>query len=123
MGNNIIQTTTGNVCIGGTIAASQKLEVIGNIALGDSTTGDYDAWLYFKDDGNNTAHKFGWDDGLGALASDDPLVLFSTQTVELRNDGADPEVTYIVLYNKDGEKCYIYPNTTQDGIVVSATKP
>jgi len=43
------------------------------VAVGDSSTGDYDGWIYASDDGNITAHKFGWDDGLGVWMTDEIL--------------------------------------------------
>ncbi|MEZ5935825.1 MAG: hypothetical protein R3F54_28730 [Alphaproteobacteria bacterium] len=35
----------------------------------------------------------------------------------------DTDVVYLRLKNADGEACFIYPNATQDGIVVQATRP
>ncbi len=36
---------------------------------------------------------------------------------------SDIDITYWLMYNADGEVCYVYPNATQDGILVSASKP
>jgi hypothetical protein len=35
----------------------------------------------------------------------------------------DTDITYLALRNANGTKCYIYPNATGNGIVVSTTKP
>lgn len=47
----------------GTLAPAHALEIVGNIALGDSTTGDVNAIIYFQDDASVTAESFAWDDG------------------------------------------------------------
>jgi len=54
--------SVGNVGIG-TTAPAHKLHIVGNFALGDSTTGDTDGIIYFADDGSITAESFKWDDG------------------------------------------------------------
>ena len=41
----------------------------------------------------------------------------------LGKGATDTDITYWRLQNADGEACYIYPNATQDAIVVSNTKP
>lgn len=35
----------------------------------------------------------------------------------------DKDVTFLALRNADGELAYIFPNATQDGITVQATRP
>jgi hypothetical protein len=45
---------------------------VGSVAIGDTTTGDHDAILYFSDDGSGTAESIKWDDGTEKfIASDD----------------------------------------------------
>jgi hypothetical protein len=56
--------SSGNVGIG-TTSPGAKLDVEGNIVLGDSTTGDIDGFLYFADDGDKTSHYLQWNDGAG----------------------------------------------------------
>lgn len=48
---------------------------------------------------------------------------FGSKPSPVKRGDSDTDITYIALYNSDGEKCYIYPNATQDGITVSGTKP
>ena len=49
-------------------------------------------------------------------SNDAPMVEFGRGTT-------DTDVVYLLLRNADGEVSYIYPNATQNGIVVQATKP
>ena len=42
---------------------------------------------------------------------------------EINQGDSDVDITYWLMYNADGEVCYVYPNATQDGILVSASKP
>jgi len=45
---------------------------VGSVAIGDTTTGDHDAILYFADDGSYTTESIKWDDGTSKfIASDD----------------------------------------------------
>ena len=97
---------------------------IGKIAVGTetdwtSTTSTQDGYMAFSvvEDGSlneririkSTGNiVFKWATGVEAM---------------LGRGETDTDITYIALYNADGEKCYIYPNTDQDDIVVSGTKP
>ncbi|MFW9873324.1 MAG: hypothetical protein ACFFG0_09495 [Candidatus Thorarchaeota archaeon] len=45
------------------------------------------------------------------------------QIAEIGRGTTDTNITYISLYNTDGELCYVYPNADQNGIVVSGAKP
>ena len=47
----------------GTSSPAHNLHLVGNFALGDTTTGDIDAIIYFGDDGDVTAESFMWNDG------------------------------------------------------------
>ena len=47
----------------GTSSPAHNLHLVGNFALGDTTTGDTDAIIYFGDDGDVTAESFMWNDG------------------------------------------------------------
>ena len=54
-----------------------------------------------------------------------PLVVsdVSGEMVEVDRGTTDTDITFIKLYNADGEACYIYPNADQNAIVVQAAKP
>jgi len=71
----IVALGDGKVGIG-TNAPAHKLHLVGNIALGDTTTGDVDGIIYFGDDGNVAAESIKWDDG------DDRFELSNTIRVE-----------------------------------------
>lgn len=43
--------------------------------------------------------------------------------MELGRGSTDTDITFIRLYNADGESAYVYPNATQDGITVSGSAP
>jgi len=42
---------------------------------------------------------------------------------EVGRGTTDTDIVYLLLRNADGEVSYIFPNATQNGIVVQATKP
>ena len=62
----------GNVGIA-TKAPPQALSVAGNIATGDTTTGDVDVFHYFSTDGSWTGEYLKWDDGAGEFQLSDDL--------------------------------------------------
>lgn len=47
----------------------------------------------------------------------------ATPMVEFGRGTTDTDVVYLLLRNSDGEVSYIFPNATQNGITVQATKP
>ena len=53
------------------------------------------------------------DDGGGANA---PAAVIGRGTT-------DTDVVFLALRNSDGELAYVFPNATQDGITVQATRP
>ena len=64
----------GNVGIG-TLNPPERLSVVGNIATGDTATGDVDVYHYFSTDGSWTTEYLKWDDGLGEFQFSDDLVV------------------------------------------------
>lgn len=42
---------------------------------------------------------------------------------EIGRGETDTDITYLKMFNADGEACYVYPNADQNDITVSATKP
>ena len=43
--------------------------------------------------------------------------------MEIGRGTSDTDITYIRLYNADGESAYMYPNADQDAAVVSGSAP
>ena len=43
--------------------------------------------------------------------------------MEIGRGTTDADATFIALYNTDGEKAYVLPNATQDGITVQSGRP
>ena len=66
----------------GTLSPPERLTVVGNIATGDTTTGDVDVYKYFSTDGSYTDEYFPkWDDGLGRFEISDDLDITGNLTV------------------------------------------
>ena len=59
------------------------------------------------------------DDGTAEITDDES----DAPAVEIGRGTTDTDVVYIALRNSDGELAYIFPNATQNGITVQATKP
>lgn len=47
----------------------------------------------------------------------------SEPAIEFGRGTTDTDVVYLALRNSDGELAYIFPNATQNGITVQASKP
>jgi hypothetical protein len=84
--------------------AGDTADVVTTISSGDGTSDDTIL--------NNATGGFEFE-----IVNDANQIIFG-QSGAVDTDGA-----YILMQNLDGEDCYIYPNATQDDIVVSATKP
>lgn len=78
----------GNVGIDNNNPAT-KLHVVGNITLGDSTTGDIDAILYFADDASVTAESIMWNDGNSQFELSDDIDVTGNVVVSGTVDGKD----------------------------------
>jgi len=59
---NAERVEADSICIGGTLA-NQVLSVVGNIATGDTATGDVDIYHYFSTNNSWTTEYLMWDDG------------------------------------------------------------
>ena len=59
----------------GTLSPPERLSIVGNIAIGDSTEGDVDVFHYFSTDGSWTAKYLKYDDGLGEFQFNDDLTV------------------------------------------------
>jgi len=119
---------TGNVGIG-TTGPTQALEVVGNIAqageatalyldYGSSGAEDHDIYLYFGDDGDNTAHSIRWDDGLSAFLTQEKLMVNTIteagSAMTIGPGGADRDLTLKTgpKSGLDGANILIDPNTS-----------
>jgi hypothetical protein len=85
----------------GTLAPAHALEIVGNVAIGDSTTGDVDAFIYFQDDASVTAESFAWDDGNGSFQLTDDIQL--TGNVSL-GDSTTGDVDAIIYFADDASQ-------------------
>lgn len=84
----------GNVGIG-TASPAHLLHLSGgNIALGDTTTGDVDAIIYFADDASVTAESFSWDDGSDKFIFSNDIQIAGTRVI-----GTNSTNTYIDIDN------------------------
>jgi hypothetical protein len=63
--------------------------------------------------------------GIGTVNPQDLLDIQYAAGVKLTTfrGTTNTAITGWIMYNADGEACYVYPNATQDGIIVSATIP
>ena len=85
----LIIDANGNVGIG-TVVPPEVLSVVGNIATGDTTTGDVDVYHYISTDGSWTSEYFPkWDDGLGRFEISDDLDVTGNITLSGTVDGVD----------------------------------
>jgi hypothetical protein len=70
--------------------------------------------------------KLGGEVGIGTNSPDEKFEIewgSASIDFEVGQGTTDMDITFITLRNADGEKCYIYPNADQDGIIVSSSKP
>lgn len=51
------------------------------------------------------------------------VIDFKGVEVAIGRGTTDADITYIRLQNADGESAYCFPNATQDGITVQASRP
>lgn len=68
----LVITNVGDVGIGTTVPP-ERFSVVGNIATGDTTTGDVDVFHYFSIDGSWVTEYFKWDDGNSRFELSDDL--------------------------------------------------
>ena len=62
----------------GTLSPPERISVVGNIAMGDTATGDVDVYLYFGTDGSWLTKYLMYDDGEGRFKLSDDLYLSGT---------------------------------------------
>jgi len=95
---------------------------------------DTDSLKLFFGAGNDASITFDGDSlniVANAVTSTDIIISASTTTVkdgtgdqmDIGRGTGDTNITFIKLFNTDGEVAYIYPNADQNGIVVQATHP
>lgn len=85
------------------------------ISLGDTTTGDADAIIYFADDASATAEDLRWDDGLDAFSLSDELVQATAAPVILITDtDVNTDVT-TQAEMVDSAAVHIYTEADGDG--------
>ena len=102
------------ITIAGDVVVDSTLMVGGTITVGDTSTGDYDAWVYASDDGDAMAHKFGWDDGEDAWYTTDNVKYPAIEYADID--------TVRVLQEFRYDKCVadtLAANATADTVVMS----
>lgn len=57
------------------------------------------------------------------ISNDLTVEYASNVSVRTFRGETDTDITGLILHNADGEACYVYPNATQDDIIVSSTRP
>jgi hypothetical protein len=75
-------TVDDNVRIG-TSSTFEKLNVFGNVALGDTTAGNRDIFIYFANDGDYDKEWLSWNDGSNKFNLTDDLVIQGGKNLEL----------------------------------------
>ena len=121
-----------NVSIGTILTPPEKLSVAGNIATGDTTTGDTDVFHYFSIDGSWVTEYLKWDDGASEFQLSDGLNM-SAETMTLGTvagavdfgeatsleipNGADPDVDAVGEISYDTENYLrVYDGSAQRAI-------
>jgi len=139
----------GNVGFG-TVTPDSKVHIYQEALTFESTGSNSYKWLSIQNaggserfraeyDNTNSTLKFRSDSvdniilldratgyvGLGTPTPDSKLDIQYTEGVAIESfrGTTDTDITGWILYNADGEACYVYPNATQDGIIVSSSQP
>lgn len=103
--------------------------VMGDLDMGTySIDGDSSTGLYLDPDNDGTNEVVigtSGEIGIGTASVSEELEIYdSSGLVGLVGRGtSDTDITYLKMYNADGEIVYIYGNATQNGITVTGTAP
>jgi len=85
----------------GTLSPPERLSVVGNIATGDTTTGDVDVIHYFSTDGSYTTEWFRWNDGLSLFELSDDFDVTGNITVSGTVDTVDVAALAAKVHKED----------------------
>ncbi len=93
--SRMVIDATGYIGIG-TLSPPERLSVVGNIATGDTATGDVDVFHYFSTNGSWTTEYVKWDDGVARFEFSDDIYTASSimgDSVDVQHLVSDVQVS------------------------------
>jgi hypothetical protein len=109
--------------VGGAPTTTADTEIMLNIELPTEPTAGYQ--IVLEGSGNFSGIWFNGTTGIRQYNDGTHIIIADATSylMEVGRGTSDTDATYIALKSTDGTTAYIYPNSTENGIVVSTTHP